>query len=77
MQTSRQKAGGFTLVELVMVIVILGILAAVVLPKFIDLKSDANTAVSAQQSAVTTIDAQNQALCLSIPGKTAADCTGS
>ncbi|KAF0134129.1 MAG: MSHA pilin protein MshA [Candidatus Saganbacteria bacterium] len=32
---------GFTLIELVMVIVILGILAAMVLPRFIDLQSKA------------------------------------
>lgn len=41
----RAKQKGFTLIELVVVIVILGILAAVVAPRFIDLTSQANTAV--------------------------------
>lgn len=43
LKNNRQK--GFTLIELVIVIVILGILAATAAPKFIDLTGDARTAV--------------------------------
>ena len=42
----RTSQAGFTLIELIMVIVILGILSAVAAPKFLDLTGDAQKAAS-------------------------------
>jgi len=42
----RNSQGGFTLIELVIVIVILGILAAVAVPRFIDLSDEAEAAAT-------------------------------
>ncbi|WP_434340369.1 type II secretion system protein [Motilimonas cestriensis] len=41
MKKNLTKQSGFTLIELVIVIIVLGILAATAAPKFIDLQSDA------------------------------------
>lgn len=61
----KKQQSGFTLIELVMVIVILGILAASFAPKFVSLSGDATTAAKlgaqgAVKSALTVYIAENK-----------------
>lgn len=70
----RNKQQGFTLIELVLVIVILGIISAIALPKFADLSDEAQ--VAAIQNIAGSIESAsgiNHAVDLAVEGGISTD----
>lgn len=79
--SAKQRQAGFTLIELVAVIVILGVLAAAALPRIINLRTDANEATlkamgGAMLSAGNLIYSKSAILGVQGQAKTNIDITG-
>lgn len=77
-RSPRKRTDGFTLIEIIAVIAIIGILAAIAVPKFIDLSNEAKTAaadgtLAAMESATSLAFAKHRAQGLEKSGEDALD----
>lgn len=74
-----KEQAGFTLIELIMVIVILGTLAAIAFPRFVDLSSEAeNAALEGVAASMGSASAMNYAVRVAserVKGQPVADCS--